>query len=38
MDEALRQTLTITGISMGAIFGVMVVLYVAIRVMVRGRH
>ncbi len=38
MSEAMRQTLTITGISMGTIFGVMVVLYAAIRIMVRGKQ
>lgn len=36
MDQAMRQTLSIAGISMSAIFGVMTFLYVAIRVMSRG--
>lgn len=38
MDAALRQTLTITGISMATIFGVMSCLYVAIRLMVRTKE
>ena len=38
MSEAMRQTITIAGISMATIFGVMVLLYVAIKVMVRGKQ
>lgn len=38
MDEIMRQTLNITAISMGTVFGVMTVLYVAIKVMVRGKE
>ena len=34
----MRQTITIAGISMATIFGVMVLLYVAIKVMVRGKQ
>ena len=38
MNEAMRQTITIAAISMGTIFGVMVLLYAAIKVMVRGKQ
>ena len=38
MNEAMRQTITIGAISMGTIFGVMVLLYAAIKVMVRGKQ
>jgi len=35
MSEAMRQTLKIAGISMATIFGVMTLLYGAIKLMVR---
>ncbi|MGE5579306.1 MAG: hypothetical protein ACM3WU_04600 [Bacillota bacterium] len=38
MSEAMRQTLTIAGISMATIFGVMTLLYGAIKLMVRERN
>lgn len=37
MSEAMRQTLNIAVISMGTIFGVMVLLYGAIKLMVREK-
>ena len=38
MDELMRQTLNITGISMGIIFVVMAFLYVAIKVLGRWKE
>ena len=38
MDGAVRETLSIAGKSMGTIFGVMVFLYLTIRVMARGKR
>jgi hypothetical protein len=38
MSEAMRQTLTITGISMATIFGVMTLLYGAIRLLTMERQ
>jgi len=37
MDVLMTETLRITGISMGTIFAVMVVLYAAIKIMVKEK-